>query len=73
MFMSDMLKRRRFLILVDASYVQYFMIFGSVAEFQKKCPDEARLWIKPADECDQSALPNLLNCQEYRRVLSAYV
>lgn len=71
--MSDRFEKRRFLCLCDASYIQYFMIFGSVSEFQKKYPDEAGVWLKPAAECDQDNLPNILNCQTYRRVLKNYV
>lgn len=71
--MSDRFEKRRFLCLVDNSYLQYFCIFGSAAEFQRSCPDEAALWIKPAGECDQDNLPNILNCQAYRRILKNYV
>ena len=71
--MSDRTKKRKFLCLADNSYVQYFCIFGSVSEFQKSCPDEAALWIKPVEECDQENLPNILNCQTYRRILKNYV
>ena len=71
--MNDRIRRKKFLCLADNSYVMYFCIFGSVAEFQKSCPDEASVWIKPAEDCDQNNLPNILNCQTYRRILKNYV
>lgn len=71
--MNSRLEKRKFLCIVDNSYFQYFALFGSTAEFQRKYPDEASLWIKPADECDQDNLPNILNCQTYRRILKNYV
>lgn len=72
-YMSNRLEKRRFLCLCDASYVQYFMIFGAVSEFQRRYEDEAGLWIKPVEECDQENLPNLVNCATFRRVLKSYV
>ena len=67
------MKKRKFLIIVDASYFQYFCIFGSVNEFEKRYPELATEWIKPPAECDQDNLPDLLNCAEYRKVLRSYV
>ena len=61
------------LIVVDYSYFEYFTIFGAVAFFQKKYPQEAAYWIKPAEEVDQQNLPNLLNCDNFKKVLKRYV
>lgn len=66
-------KNNRFLQLVDNSYFQYFCIFGAVSDFQKRYPDEASLWIKPVDECDQENLPNILNSDTFKRILKQYV
>lgn len=66
-------KKNKFLCLIDNSYFKYFIIFGSTSDFQRNYPDEASLWIKPADETDQDNLPNLLNSQVYRRILKQYL
>lgn len=71
--MNDRLEKKRFLCLVDNSYVQYVMLFGAVSEFQRKYEDEAGLWIKPADECDQDNLPDILNCRTFKYILKSYV
>ena len=63
---------KRFLVIVDNSYMQYFTIFGAVSDFQRECPDEAAVWIKPVEECDQESLPDLLGCQSFRRILKKY-
>lgn len=65
--------KRKFAIIADNSYVTYFNIFGSVNEFEKRYPNVAAEWIKPANECDQDNLPDLLNCNEYRKVLKTYI
>ena len=62
-----------FLIICDLSYWTYFVLFGSVSDFQKNYPDEAALWIKPLSECDQENLPNLLNCNTFTKILRKYV
>jgi len=67
------MKKRKFLILVDNSYLTYFCIFGSVNEFEKRYSSIAAEWLKPVDECDQDNLPDLLGCNEYRKVLRSYV
>ena len=59
--------------MVDNSYATYFCIFGSVNEFQKAYPQVAAEWIKPAEECDQDNLPDLMSCAEYRKTLRRYV
>ena len=61
------------LIICDFSYWQYFTVYGSVSFFQKKYPQEAAYWIKPAEEVDQKNLPNLLNCENFKKVLKRYV
>lgn len=66
------LEKNRFLVVADASYVRYFIVFGSVNEFKRECPEEAAVWIKPVEECDQENLPDLLGCESYRRVLKKY-
>ena len=47
-----MSKKNDFLIVIDGSYWTYYVLFGSVYEFQRKYPVEARYWIKPIDEVD---------------------
>lgn len=66
-------KNNKVLICVDTSYALYFIIFGAVAEFQKKQPELASTWIKPPEECDQSNLPDLLNCEEFKKILKRFV
>lgn len=63
----------KFLIIVDGAYFSYFTLFGAVSEFQKRFPDEASIWLKPIDECDQSNLPDLLNCANFKKILKEYV
>ena len=46
------MKKRKFLIAVDNSYLTYFCIFGSTNEFTKRYPSVAAEWLKPVDECD---------------------
>ena len=61
------------LVLVDQSYWMYFTCFGAASFFQKKYPQEAAYWIKPVEEVDQKNLPNLLNCENFKKVLKRYV
>lgn len=61
------------LIVVDASYFLYYTIFGAVAQFQRKYAQEAAIWIKDPSEVDQKNLPNLLNCDTFKKVLKQYV
>lgn len=65
-------KKDRFLEVVDGSYFSYFVLFGSVSEFQKRDPALASTWIKPPEEVDQSNLPNLLNCEEFKKILKQF-
>ena len=71
--MKTMEASNKFLIIVDGAYFSYFTLFGAVAEFQKRFPDEASIWLKPIDECDQSNLPDLLNCANFKKILKEYV
>lgn len=48
-------------------------MFGSVRDFIENYSDEANLWIKPVEECDQDNLPNLLNCDLYKKLLKKFV
>lgn len=65
--------QKKFLIVVDGSYFSYTALFGSTKEFVEKHPDEAVHWIKPVEGVDQKNLPNLLNCDTYKRVLKKFV
>ena len=42
-------------------------------DFIENYSDEANLWIKPVEECDQDNLPNLLNCDLYKKLLKKFV
>ena len=64
---------RKFLIVIDGSYFEYVCLFASVKTFTEKHPEDAAAWIKPADECDQKNLPNLLNCDFYKKCLKQQV
>ena len=64
---------RKFLIVIDGSYFEYVCLFASVKTFTEKHPEDAAAWIKPADECDQKNLPNLLNCDSYKKCLKQQV
>lgn len=65
--------QKKFLICIDASYFAYVCLFASIKTFTEKHPDDAVYWIKPAEECDQKNLPNLLNCDNYKKVLMKQV
>ena len=65
--------QKKFLIAIDASYFEYTCVFAATREFEEKHPDEAAVWIKPVEECDQSNLPNLLNCDLYKKILKKFV
>lgn len=66
-------EQKKFLAVIDASYMMYAILFGSVKDFIERFPSEASCWIKPVDECDQKNLPNLLNCDSFKKVLKKYV
>ncbi len=65
--------QKRFLIVIDGSYFQYTVLFASTRDFVENYSGEASCWIKPAEECDQSNLPNLLNCDTYKKLLKKFV
>ena len=65
--------QKKFLICIDASYFCYTCLFGSSRDFIENYSDEAKLWIKPIEECDQSNLPNILNCDLYKKLLKKFV
>lgn len=65
-------KKDRFLEVVDGSYFSYFVLFGAVSEFQKRMSDVAVTWIKPPEEVDQAHLPDLLNCEEFKKILKQF-
>ena len=65
-------EQKKFLICIDGNYAAYTIIFGTTKEFEEKHPDEAALWIKPVEECDQNNLPNLLNCDLYKKILKKF-
>lgn len=67
------MKDNKFLIVVDGSYFMYCVLFGSVYEFQRKYPDDASYWVKPADMVDQNNLPNILNSSLYKKILKKFV
>lgn len=65
--------QKKFLICIDASYFAYVCLFASIKTFTEKHPDDATYWIKPAEECNQKNLPNILNCDNYKKVLMKQV
>ena len=66
-------EQKKFLICIDGSYFSYVCLFASVKTFQEKHPEDAAIWIKPVDEVDQKNLPNLLNCDNYKKCLKQQV
>lgn len=66
-------RKNKILVCVDLSYWLHYTVFGSVAEFMKKHPDEAAIWIKDPEEVDQKNLPDLLNCETFKRILKRFV
>lgn len=65
--------KKKFLAVIDGSYASYFMLFSAVNDFERRYPNDAAVWIKPPEECDQKNLPNLLNCLTFRQVLKQTV
>lgn len=63
----------KFLIVIDGSYFSYYCLFGSVNDYKEKYPGEYASVVKPAEETDQSNLPNLLNYDNYRYCLKKLV
>ena len=64
---------KKFLVVIDGSYFEYVNLFASVKTFTEKYPEDASYWIKPVDECDQKNLPNILNCDAYKKCLKQQV
>ena len=64
---------KKFLVVIDGSYFEYVNLFASVKTFTEKYPEDASYWIKPIDECDQKNLPNILNCDTYKKCLKQQV
>ena len=64
---------KKFLIVIDGSYFFYTCLFAATKDFIEKEPSDAAHWIKPIDECDQNNLPNIINCDSYRRILKKVV
>jgi len=64
---------KKFLIVVDGSYFVYTALFGATRFFIENYPDEAACWIKPVEECDQANLPDLVNCDTYKKILKKFV
>lgn len=62
----------KFLIVVDGSYFLYTALFGATKFFIDNNPEEAAQWIKPVEECDQDNLPDLVNCDTYKKILKKY-
>ena len=65
--------QKKFLVVIDGSYFEYVNLFASVKTFTEKYPEDASYWIKPADECDQKNLPNILHCDTYKKCLKQQV
>lgn len=65
-------EQKKFLIVIDSSYMLYTILFGAVREFTEKHPNEASQWIKPVEECDQDNLPNILNCDMFKSILKKF-
>lgn len=61
------------MIAIDGSYYQYCVLFAAVKTFADKHPDDAAYWIKPVEDCDQSNLPNLLDCDNFKKMLKQQV
>lgn len=59
--------------MIDGSYFQYTVLFGSARDFIENYKDESSYWVKPVEECDQNNLPNILNCDTYKKLLKKFV
>ena len=66
-------EQKKFLVVIDGSYFEYVNLFASVKTFTEKYPEDAFYWIKPVDDCDQKNLPNILNCDSYKKCLKQQV
>lgn len=59
----------KILVLIDYSYFQYYTIFSAFNKWSKSSKFEAESMVKPAEETDQSNLPNLLVSDTFKREL----
>ena len=69
--MSD--KLNRILVAADCSNFEYVCINSALKYWKDKYSEEYSFTLKPAEETDQDNLPNLLNSDTFRRVLSKNV
>jgi 5'-3' exonuclease len=67
------MKKNKMLVICDASYWWYVVLWGAIAEFYKKHPSDANYWLKPAEETDQNNLPDILGCDSFKRILKKFV
>lgn len=67
------MKKSKALVIVDASYFMYYLVYGAVTEFKKKASIEASCLIKSAEETDQKNLPDLLVSDTFKRILKKFV
>lgn len=65
--------KNKILVVVDASYFEYYCLFGASNQFMKRKPLEAKTLIKPADEVDQKHLPSLLVSDSFKKILKQMV
>lgn len=63
------MKNNKILVVCDSSYFEYYVLFGSVNQFIKRKPDEAKILIKDPKETDQQNLPNLLTNSAFCKIL----
>jgi len=63
----------RILVVSDCSNFEYVCINSAVKYWKDKYPDEYSSMVSDPEETDQSNLPNLLNSESFRRVLSKNV
>lgn len=67
------MKQNKMLICCDSSYFFYYALFGCLKEFEKKFPEDHKYWIKPPEEVDQNNLPDLMNCESFKRILKKFI
>jgi 5'-3' exonuclease len=65
-------KENRILVAVDISNFEYLSISAAFTKWKDYYPDDAS-FLHPPKETDQSNLPNLLNIDSFRKVLSMTV
>ena len=62
-------RSNRILLVMDLSNFEYQCTFAARRDWEKSFPDDS-LRLSPPEETDQENLPDLLNSQNFRRVLS---